>query len=143
MPYALEDGAAAGSGAAELEDRMPAMLDMARINPRDALDDYLKRRIPASNTREMQRLSVALYRLLGRGAPVMRRQLADAGAVAQDRVQPFLQESLPSAIEFDDRGAIIAYGGLSLVPTLHRLVMDETELYTWCAFDALFLPEIL
>src|SRR5260370_23097371 len=43
----------------------------------------------------------------------------------------------------NEHGAIVAFGGLSIVPTHHRFVTKDAELFTWCVFDALFLPEIL
>ena len=55
----------------------------------------------------------------------------------------FCANLFPSAVVFDDRCAVIAFSGLSLAPTHHLFIMDEAKLYTWCAFDALFLPEIL
>ncbi|HLG90359.1 MAG TPA: hypothetical protein VKZ79_24585 [Alphaproteobacteria bacterium] len=97
--------------------------DAHTLDAREAFGDYLKRRVPATNTPEMQRLSIALYRLLGRGAPVARNDLADACDLSRDRVEPFLREFLPSAVAFDDRGAVTAYGGLSLAPTHHQFVI--------------------
>jgi alkylmercury lyase len=123
---------------------MMAVAEQVReTETRGAFADYLKRRVPATNTLEMQRLSLALYRLLGSGTPTAREQLAAACSVPQDRIEPFLREFLPSAVALDDRGAIIAFSGLSLVPTHHRFAVDGTMLFTWCAFDALFLAEIL
>ena len=46
-------------------------------------------------------------------------------------------------MDYDDNGAVIAFGGLSLGPANHAFKVDGRELHTWCVFDALFLPEIL
>ncbi len=54
-----------------------------------------------------------------------------------------LSEALPTTKVLDEQGAIVAFGGLSLVSTQHRFVTREARLFTWCVFDALFLPEIL
>ncbi len=35
------------------------------------------------------------------------------------------------------------YWGLAIAETKHRLEVDGRALYTWCAWDSLFLPEIL
>ncbi|MGH2698938.1 MAG: organomercurial lyase [Actinomycetota bacterium] len=32
---------------------------------------------------------------------------------------------------------------MSLAPTAHRFTVEDTVLYTWCAWDGLFLPELL
>jgi alkylmercury lyase len=122
---------------------MSAAEQLRTVDTRSAFAAYLKERVPASNPPEMQQLSIALYRLLGRGAPATREELAAAAGLQLDRIEPFLREFLPSAVVIDDRGAVLAFGGLSLAPTHHRVVMGGTTLYTWCAFDALFLPEIL
>jgi alkylmercury lyase len=122
---------------------MSTAKDASAIDTRSAFAVYLKQRVPGTNPPEMQRLSIALYRLLGRGAPVSREKLAAAAGLPFDRIEPFLGEFLPSAVVIDDRGAVVAFGGLSLAPTHHRFVTDQATLFTWCAFDALFLPEIL
>ena len=46
-------------------------------------------------------------------------------------------------IHYDDHNRIVAYWGLSLEPTQHRFEVNGHILYTWCAWDTLFLPEIL
>lgn len=108
-----------------------------------AFTDYLTRRLLAVNTPEMQRLSVALYRLLGRGAPVEHEKLGAACGISAERATQLLSEFPPTTVALDERGAILAFGGISLVPTHHRFVCKDVELYTWCVFDGLFLPEIL
>src|SRR5438132_1286835 len=101
-----------------------------------AFTEYLKRRVLADNTAEMQRLSITLYGLLGRGAPVMREQLGAACGMSSGRVARLLMEFLPTTVVHDERGAVVAFGGISITPTRHRFVTKEAELYTWCVFDA-------
>ena len=110
---------------------------------RAAFIDYLERGLLAVNTPELQRLSVKLYRLLARGAPLARAELALACALSEERLEQQFSQLLPTSLETDDRGAIVAFGGLSLRPTGHQFVTAGTRLYTWCVFDALFLPQIL
>lgn len=43
----------------------------------------------------------------------------------------------------DHDGAVVAFSGLSLRPTKHRLAVAGRQLFTWCAWDTLFLPELL
>jgi alkylmercury lyase len=38
---------------------------------------------------------------------------------------------------------VVQYGGLSLAPTRHRLEVGGRSLCTWCAWDTLFIPELL
>jgi alkylmercury lyase len=46
-------------------------------------------------------------------------------------------------VERDEDGLVVAFGGLSLAPTAHRFTVGERRLYTWCAWDTLFLPALL
>ena len=95
------------------------------------------------NTPDMQRLSVALYRKLADGDPVARDALAAASGLAVDRGMNLLSELPRTAIEYDATGAIVGYLGLSIAPTRHRLQLESRTVYTWCALDALFLPQVL
>lgn len=121
------------------------MRNRSSMDAHAAFADYLRRRVPATNTVETQNMSLSLYRLLSRGIPVLREVLAAECGVAQERVNSFLRELPRSAVILDDRDrrAVIAFNGLNLAPTPHRFAIGKTVLYTWCAFDALFLPEIL
>ncbi len=38
---------------------------------------------------------------------------------------------------------VIGYWGLTLHPTTHRFEVNGLTLYTWCAWDTLFLPAVL
>jgi Alkylmercury lyase len=98
----------------------------------------------AEDAEDMMAVAEQVRETETRGAfAAAREQLATACSVPQDRIEPFLREFLPSAVALDHRGVIIAFSGLSLVPTHHRFAVDGTMLFTCCAFDALFLPEIL
>jgi alkylmercury lyase len=110
---------------------------------RDRFVAYLRDGLLARTTTETQRLSVALYRLLGRGAPVPREALAVATGLPPERVDALTDALPPTSLEHDADEAIVAFGGLSLEPTRHRFVAGAIQLHTWCVFDALFLPEIL
>ena len=112
-------------------------------DPRDAFIRYVKQSLLLANTPEIQRVSIALYRLLGRGSPVTREQLAGACGFSQERIGQLLDELPLTALDMDTSGTVKAFGGLSLEPTHHRFIMGAVELHTWCVFDALFLPEIL
>jgi alkylmercury lyase len=69
---------------------------------------------------EEQRLGLALYRQLARGQPVhLECAAASVGLSAE------------------------AVATLANRPTPHRFAVDGALLYTWCAWDSLFLPELL
>jgi alkylmercury lyase len=46
-------------------------------------------------------------------------------------------------VERDDQQQVIAFSGLTLRPTEHRLDVTGRALHAWCAWDALFLPAML
>lgn len=97
----------------------------------------------SSHEAETSRLAVGIYRLLGRGAPVDLMTLARRLEMTSEDCRKAIGAIRPSAIDIDDDGRIVAFGGLSLAATAHRFRLADCELFTWCTFDAFFLPEIL
>lgn len=75
------------------------------------------------------------------GKPVTLTQLADAADRSDDAVTAAVGHW--HNVAYDDDGAIVAFGGLSLTPTPHSFRVDGRELFTWCAWDTLFLPALL
>ena len=96
-----------------------------------------------ANPVEVQRLSVVCYRLLMEGSPVSRALLAEMLNATPSDVGGLLEKFPKSAMEFDGEGNLVAFLGLSIVPANHAFFVAGRQLYTWCVFDALFLPEIL
>jgi alkylmercury lyase len=95
---------------------------------------------PSLNS-EQRRLAVLLYRLLAEGEPVSPGRLAEAARTSLSSVEAAL--SGWSGL-FYEQGAIIGFWGLSPRPvSKHVLSVEGRTLYAWCAWDALFLPEIL
>ncbi len=88
-----------------------------------------------------QRTSVELYRLLAKGEPVSAHRLASAVHLATKEIEDYLDRDL--GVFRDDEKRIIGFWGLSLSKTRHRFEVDGRTLYTWCAWDTLFIPEIL
>jgi len=92
-------------------------------------------------SREEQQIDVALYRLLARGKPVAKEDIAKALEFSSKRVSDYLGRM--RWVEYNDTDQIVAFRGLSLEPTSHRLEVEGKTLYTWCALDTLFIPQIL
>jgi alkylmercury lyase len=113
------------------------MTDLARIfAPLDAA-------MPELSLAE-QRIAMALYRELMRGEPVQHEQLA----IALDQPTCEVAEALAAPalrwlVFHDDEQRVIGFGGLAVVEMSHRFTVRGRMLYTWCAWDGLFLPEIL
>jgi len=94
-----------------------------------------------SLTLEKQRISIGLYRLLAQGEPVELRALAAAVSVPLRRVEAIIK-TWPG-VYCDKRGRFVGYWGLAIPQTSNSFSVDGRRLYTWCAWDCLFLPEIL
>ena len=94
--------------------------------------------------RDEQRAAVMLYRELTRGEPLDGARLARALNISTAEAQAILQrDSIKCLIYADGLGRILGFGGLAVTPMHHRLEVDGRGLSTWCAWDSLFIPEIL
>jgi alkylmercury lyase len=87
-----------------------------------------------------QRAQLTLYRLLAEGAPVAAARLAAQTGQARWEIERFLDRW--PGVETRD-AEVVAFQGMSLTETPHRLRVDDSVLYAWCAWDTLFLPELL
>ena len=93
---------------------------------------------------EERHLGRVLYRQLAAGQPLLRERLASALGLPTTRVVRLLERpSLGCLVAYDDRRSIVGFGGLSVVPMHHRFVVSDRTLFTWCAWDALFIPELI
>ncbi|MCH8254860.1 MAG: hypothetical protein IID06_05890 [Gemmatimonadetes bacterium] len=91
-----------------------------------------------------QLVALALYRELRRGVPVSDNEIAQVQSRDAHDVSALLQTpALDSLIYRDDDGLIVGFGGLAVVPMNHRFRVNGRTLYTWCAWDALFLVDVL
>ena len=79
-------------------------------------------------------LARALLRKLAKGQPV---------AVPPAETELTVALSRWPNVEFDEHGRVVAFSGLSLAATAHRFIVGGRQLYTWCAWDTLFLPALL
>jgi len=114
---------------------------MPRARPTiEAMSDHMLRLYPPLEATD-QGLSLALYRALAEGEPVAISALAAELGWLLDDVGRRVQR-LPG-VHYDGVGRVIGYWGLTLDPTTHRLRVGGRDLYTWCAWDTLFLPALL
>jgi alkylmercury lyase len=79
--------------------------------------------------------------LLANGEPVTAATLAEVAGVSVDQASNHIAEARRTGVEVED-GAIVG-SALTLRPTAHRFRVRGNDMYTWCGFDALFLPIIL
>ncbi len=95
-------------------------------------------------TDEERRLGLEIYRQLSHGEPVSKSRLAEALEVATPGVDDLLgHPNLKCLTYVDNEGRIIGFGGLAVREMPHQFKVDGRTLYTWCAWDSLFIPGIL
>jgi alkylmercury lyase len=104
----------------------------------DALAGLLAPTFPG---REDAPLALALLAELAQGSPVDIAGLARTAGRDQHHVRDLL--AWWPNVHRDERDRVVAFGGLSIVPTGHRFAIGDRTLYTWCAWDTLFLPALL
>ncbi len=109
----------------------------------DAIAHYLRTELFPNSDLLSQRVLLSLYRLVANGSPVSLDALGASLGLDGETVKKVIAAVAPSRLQYDEAGRITAFAGLSQAPTRHRFTLGGRELFTWCAFDALFLPEIL
>lgn len=98
---------------------------------------------PTLNVLE-QRLSLNLYRLLAEGQPVPRTMVAERLEVPLQTVSGIL-DGWPGVFSDDER-RIVGYWGLAIPAAYkspHTLKINGRTLAAWCAWDTLFLPQLI
>jgi alkylmercury lyase len=95
-------------------------------------------------TEEERRLGLEIYRELATGEPVPTSRLAEAMDLATQEANELLSHPNLRCLTYTDKeGQIIGFGGLAVRPMPHRFNLERRRLYTWCAWDTLFIPIIL
>lgn len=93
-------------------------------------------------TRDEQRLVRVGQRALVDGLPVPVRRLGQLAELSTDVVASAF-ERVPGLARFDGEGRIVGLLGVSVEPTPHRFDAVGRIVYTWCAWDALFVPRVV
>ena len=93
---------------------------------------------------EDQRVAVALFRELAKGKAVDADQLGRALGRPPAEIRALLEsDAIKALIHPDSQGRVLGFGGLAATPMHHRFEVNGRTLWTWCAWDSLFIPEIL
>lgn len=79
--------------------------------------------------------SVGFRLLLEEGRPVEMHTWAKAGSVNLDTLDRVLAEH-SGRVELDEQGRLVGIAGLTIRPTNHELNVKGSQLWTWCALDA-------
>lgn len=116
---------------------------MTELSSLDSLLRSVLAAFPALSN-DAQRMGFLVYDLLSRGRPVSREALASAVCLSTLETIRLLDEpGIRRQALYDERRRLIGFGGLSIEPTRHRLSVGDRQLFTWCAWDALFIPALL
>lgn len=94
-------------------------------------------------TLEQQRVAVALYREIAKGEPLNEERIVAALQTNGNARELLTQHPLRSFVYRDGEGRIIGFGGLAVVPMHHEFRVKGKKLWTWCAWDSLFIPTLL
>lgn len=107
----------------------------------EQLAERLTAAMPRLDATEQQ-IALALIRQLAHGAPVSASQLVTATELPEPQITDTL-ERLPGTFR-DDQHRIVGFMGLTVLEMgEHRIHVGERVLSAWCAFDTLFLPDLL
>lgn len=88
-----------------------------------------------------RQLSLLLYKGLSLGTAVMPAVLTEQMNTNIKTVIEALRNW--PGVHFDENHNVIGHMGLTIKPTPHQLQILDKTLYTWCAWDGLFIPDLL
>jgi len=107
------------------------------------LEGFLEDGYLTGNPIGLQNLSIAIYRLLAKGRAVQVADLASATNLTALEIEELISLVPASAYDRARDQSFVSFIGLSTTPAAHQFKVGAQTLYTWCVFDALFLPAIL
>jgi alkylmercury lyase len=91
--------------------------------------------------RAKRRVALATYRRLALGRPVPFGEIGLEAGVPENEVRRILVEWPGVFMAAESR--VVGFWGLAIPKMKHRFEVDGVELHAWCAWDTLFLPELL
>jgi alkylmercury lyase len=93
---------------------------------------------------EHQKVAVVIYRELAKGDPLGPESLAAALAVSPQAAREQIARGPLRALVYSDaEGRVAGFGGLAATPMHHEFRLGDRKLWTWCAWDSLFIPRVL
>ena len=94
-----------------------------------------------NTSKEEQEISLKIYQLLAKKIHPNEAMLATELPYAAKQIE-YVLEGLKSGV-YRKEGNIIGFAGLTTHPMTHTITMNGITTYTWCALDALFIPQLL
>jgi len=92
-------------------------------------------------TLEEQKLSLAIYNGLAKGKPVNIEDLVRNASLNHDVVSGTI-EKWPG-IFYNNNKEIVGYWGLAISEMINKIQLKDQTLYGWCAWDTLFIPQLI
>ncbi|MAF76680.1 MAG: hypothetical protein CME60_00860 [Halobacteriovoraceae bacterium] len=106
----------------------------------DKIFECLKGCLP-ERTLFMQKFSIATYKALSKGKPVKLKNLENALDVTLEEIEEEIK-NYPGIQR--ENSEIIGFWGLAInYNSPHKITFNDIVLNTWCAWDALFIPELV
>jgi len=87
-----------------------------------------------------QQQALQLYQQLAKGKAISVAALAEQWALTEADTKELLDSW--TGVAFNQKQAIKGFWGVDTQATNHRFYLNDTPLYTWCAWDLLFMPHI-
>jgi hypothetical protein len=106
----------------------------------DAIDAALAAATPGLDE-DGRRLAAAVLRLLAAGEPVSVPTAAAAAGMPASRAGQLLRWW--PGVFWDDRDLVAGFWGLALARMPHRIRRAGADLHAWCAWDPLFLAQVI
>jgi len=88
-----------------------------------------------------RRIALSTYRRLARGIPAPPEEIAGDAGIPVEQATRVLGDWI--GVYTDGKKRVVGFWGLSIPGMKHRFEVDGVRLHTWCAWDAIFLPELL
>lgn len=109
----------------------------------DAYWQALERVLPTLAA-EQQRVALTLYRTLAaKGQALSVAEIARAAGLPETGAREALAREPLDTFVFRDGERVAGFGGLATAPMHHELRVRGRTLWTWCAWDSLFIPALL
>ncbi|MAE73533.1 MAG: hypothetical protein CL675_05515 [Bdellovibrionaceae bacterium] len=114
---------------------------MDNQNRVDKVIEGLKPCIPKLG-KQSQRVAVGIYKGLAEGIFVNPKKLSQKMDLPPNLIEEILESF--TGIYKDESKNIVGFWGLTVaMDTPHKFIVDGKEMNAWCAWDTLFLPEII
>ncbi len=106
---------------------------------RQHLDNSLNEILFSEFEMENSNFILRIFKELLQAVPISKNRYYELIAVSKAKADAMLDK----LGELDKQGNIVAFSGLSTVPTSHRFIVNGKTLYTWCVVDAILFAEWL